>query len=51
MLCHRAEAAKDFRCCTVDCVFCNVIGGENPESNKLIVGLGTRLGVLYRTRS
>ena len=24
---HHAEVAKDFRCFTTDCVFCNVIGG------------------------
>ena len=28
-MCHRAEVAKDFRCCTTNCVFCNVIGGVN----------------------
>ena len=28
VLCHRAEEAKDFRCCTTDCLFCNVIGGD-----------------------
>ena len=27
VLCHCAEVAKDFRCCTADCIFCNVIGG------------------------
>ena len=28
-MCHCAEVAKDFRCCTTNCVFCNVIGGVN----------------------
>ena len=27
VLCHRVEVVKNFRCCTTDCVFCNVIGG------------------------
>ena len=34
VLCHRAEEAKDFRCCTTDCLFCNVIGGEIFLSRK-----------------
>ena len=28
VLCHCAEEAKNFQCCTTDCLFCNVIGGE-----------------------
>ena len=27
-VCHRVEEAKNFRCCTTDCLCCNVIGGE-----------------------
>ena len=41
---HYAEVAKDFQCCTTDCVFCNVIA-------LLVVGsgesLGTRLGYAW----
>ena len=44
--CHYAEIAKDFQCCTTDCVFCNVIA-------LLVVGsgesLGTRLGYGHET--
>jgi len=34
VLCHRAEVAKNFRCCTTDCLFCNAIGGEKFLSRK-----------------
>ena len=34
VLCHRAEEAKNFQCWTTDCLFCNVIGGENFLSRK-----------------
>ena len=34
VLCHRAEVAKNFQCCTTDCVFCSVIGGEKFFSRK-----------------
>ena len=34
VLCHRAEVANDFQCCTTDCVFCNVIGGGKFLSRK-----------------
>ena len=58
VLCHRAEEAKNFWCCTTDCLFWNVIGGEIFLSRKLMKpevsagchqtlsrrwGLGTRL--------
>ena len=58
VLCHRVEEAKNFRCCTTDCLFCNVIGGEKFLSGTLMKpevsagchqtlsrrwGLGTRL--------
>ena len=35
VLCHRAKEAKDFRCCTTDFCFLNVIGGWkiSPGSN------------------
>ena len=34
MLCHHAEVAKNFRYCTTDCLFYNVIGGEKCLSGK-----------------
>ena len=58
MLCHRVKVVKNFRCCTTDCVFCDVIGGckilprkqstlmDRPDVTRpspLGWGLGTRL--------
>ena len=34
MLCHPAQVAKNFRCCATNCVFCNVIGREKPQSKR-----------------
>ena len=36
MLCHHAEVAQGFWCCTTDCVFCNVIGEEKTSPQKVI---------------
>ena len=44
--CHCAKVAKDFQCCTTDCVFCNVIALLAVESRE---SLGTRLGSGHET--
>ena len=36
MLCTHSKVAKNFRCYTTDCVFCNVIGREKSLSGKLM---------------
>ena len=36
MLCHCAEVAKNFQCCTTSCVFCNVIGEREISLQEVI---------------
>ena len=44
MLCHCAEVAKNFQCCTTSCVFCNVIG-EREISLQEVINVNEARGI------